>query len=141
MPPCESLDVGTNAYYNVSANHTGGIATYACNIGYNPIVDLDLFVKTCQDDGKWTPAGQTACSIVKCGEPPMEENSFLTGTKTTGYVYNDKVTAKCSKGAFSLYMEPGTESTPLESLDKTCTEFGTWSTNLISCLCKFNFHH
>ena len=47
---------------------------------------------------------------------------------------------KCKKGSFSLYLEPGSESTPLGQIEKVCGETGKWSDNTLQCLRKqFSF--
>ena len=74
--------------------------------------------------------------VVKCNPPIPEANSYFTEVKTTSYTFGEKVTMKCKKGAFSLYLEPGTDSTPLEKIVKTCTEYGVWSDNTLQCLRK-----
>ena len=76
--------------------------------------------------------------VVKCAPPVPEENSYFTEVRTTNYNFGEKVVLKCKKGAFSLYLEPGTESTPLGHIEKLCTEYGVWSDNALQCLRMFN---
>ena len=75
--------------------------------------------------------------VVKCNPPVPEDNSYFTEVKTTSYQFGEKVILKCQKGAFSLYLEPGTESTPLGQIEKSCTEYGVWSDNTLQCLREF----
>ena len=133
MPPCDPLADGFHTYFNISKNQTGGVATFQCDLGFRVASDSSFFVKTCLGNGTWVPVGTPRCEVVTCPAPKPEENAEFETTKAI-YYYNDVLVTKCSKGALSLYIEPGTEETPLKNVKKTCQDNGEWTKNELACL-------
>ena len=136
MPPCQPLAESANVNLTVTKNESGGYALYSCNVGFKPVNDKSVFTKMCYPNGTWIPTEVPQCTVVTCSVPVAEEHShFVNFDKSvTKYYFDEKVEMKCNKGAQSLYIEPGTEETPLKSIKKSCSELGSWTKEQLTCL-------
>ncbi|KAL5010524.1 hypothetical protein ScPMuIL_012829 [Solemya velum] len=103
------------------------LATYTCNPGYE-FADADTAprTRTCLSDKTWSTESIPPCERISCPAATAPANAYIH--VDGGSQYGDTVTLKCSTG---YEFDPGTGE--VESVDRTCQDDKTWSTEPFVC--------
>jgi formylglycine-generating enzyme required for sulfatase activity len=127
MGTCIPVDCGNapapsanSRLLSVERTTFGGVATYACNEGYNVSLSTSgRYQAVCEASGVWSAPG--ACNPVSCGAltPPANGNV----STPSGVEYTDAATYSCNSG---YVLSAGSSS-------RVCDVTGTWTGSPAVC--------